>query len=263
MVMCPGVMAQDLFDYPHSRKFANELYNAQNYELAAFEFERLLSMNINDDTTKYLLLKSYRLSGNLKAGIARSHQVYENTLIMPENVANEYLLLLLLNSDFDDLNRFLNSNINIPSLKKTEISMYSCLLTKNWQDARIHYLGLQKQGNVSSGLEDIFYELDKLKYKKPYLAASMSSVVPGSGKIYAGYWKDGLYTLGILGVTSWQAYRGFETDGQDSVYGWIFTGLSGIIYLSNIYGSQKAARSRNLANETSILTKVRNLISVQ
>ena len=258
-----GICAQDLFDYSHTKKFALELYTTKNYEMAAWEFERLLSMNEDDDTVKLLLLSSYRHSGNLDAGLVRSHQMYKNISVMPANIAFEYSLILMLNNDFDTLNQFLNSSQYLSFSKKEEMSMYSCLLKKNWHDAKLHFYNFQEQSKIDSDLKEIFYELDQWKFKKPFLAASMSTVVPGSGKIYAGYWKDGLFTLGALGVSSWQAYKGFDTDGKDSVYGWIFTGLSGVIYLSNIYGSQKAAKSRNLINEANILIKVRSFISVQ
>ena len=73
----------------------------------------------------------------------------------------------------------------------------------------------------------------------------LSAVVPGSGKMYAGYWYDGFISLSIVGIAAWQAYRGFTIYGADRLYSWIFASLSASFYISNLYGSFKAVNMKN------------------
>lgn len=257
------LQSQDLFDYAHSKEFAKYLYNSKNYEQATWEFERLISLRGDDDTIKFFLINSYRHSGNIRKGSLRTRELYKNLTIAPPDIANEYSILLLLNNDFDTLDHYLKTSLTIPVDKKLEMSMYSSLLNRDWDNARLHYMDYQKYSIQNNDMNDIFNQIDELQYKSPFLAATMSTFIPGTGKIYSGYWKDGLFTLGVVGVSSWQAYRGFKTDGNESVYGWIFTGLTGVIYLSNIYGSQKAAKSINTRRDNEILRKVYTIITNQ
>lgn len=81
--------------------------------------------------------------------------------------------------------------------------------------------------------------------KSPALAAVMSAVVPGSGKVYSGRAYDGLYSLVALASTVWLSYEGFRDNGVHGASGWIFGGLSAFFYGGNIYGSYAAAQNYN------------------
>ena len=73
--------------------------------------------------------------------------------------------------------------------------------------------------------------------KSPVLAAAMSAVIPGSGKIYAGDLRSGISTLLIVGALggmvaeSWSRYgiKDWRTITLSSVFG--------LFYIGNIYGS--------------------------
>jgi hypothetical protein len=56
--------AQDLFNVENSKKFANYLLNTRQYNLAALEYERILSIAKPDAEISSNLLKTYRL-GNI------------------------------------------------------------------------------------------------------------------------------------------------------------------------------------------------------
>ena len=73
----------------------------------------------------------------------------------------------------------------------------------------------------------------------------MSMLIPGTGKMYAGYWKDGLVSLLMTSMMAWQAYRGFDQRGIKSGYGWVYTGLATGFYIGNLYGTVKAVRKFN------------------
>jgi TM2 domain-containing membrane protein YozV len=92
--------------------------------------------------------------------------------------------------------------------------------------------------------------------KSPFVAGTLSTILPGAGKVYAGRWKDGLVSLLFVGANAYSAYRGFSSGGIQSPYGWLFGGLSAGFYIGGIYGSQKAARIYNHTLEAKIKSDV-------
>ena len=79
----------------------------------------------------------------------------------------------------------------------------------------------------------------------------MSAVIPGSGKMYCGYWGDGLVSLLFSASSAFFSYRAFNKYGTEKVYPWIAGGLAVSYYTGNVYGGYKAAKryNNNLNNE--------------
>lgn len=72
-------------------------------------------------------------------------------------------------------------------------------------------------------------------YKNPALAAIISAIIPGSGKMYVGEWGDGITSLVLTGLFAFLAYDNFKADHLTRA--WIFTGIGAFFYAGNIYGS--------------------------
>jgi TM2 domain-containing membrane protein YozV len=96
--------------------------------------------------------------------------------------------------------------------------------------------------NALVGIAALGYEAP---HKKPWLAALMSALVPGTGKMYSGYWGDGIISLLFTASSSFFTYRAFNKYGPDKVYPWIAGGLAVSYYAGNIYGGHKAAVRHN------------------
>ena len=109
---------------------------------------------------------------------------------------------------------------------------------------------------IDAGLLNLYYESSNIKHRSPFLAASFSTLIPGSGKIYSGRWTDGLIAFLFIGGTSFAAFRGFEKKGVESAYGWIMGSVSLGFYLGNIYGSAKAAKVFNSRQNAQYIEKV-------
>jgi hypothetical protein len=92
---------------------------------------------------------------------------------------------------------------------------------------------------------NILTETQHSGYKNKYLAAGLSAVVPGLGKLYTGNKKDALMSLIFVGVNGFQSYRYFNKKGVTSVGAWVFGSLATGFYLGNIYGAYKAAIHKN------------------
>lgn len=90
--------------------------------------------------------------------------------------------------------------------------------------------------------------------KSPWLAAGMSAIVPGLGKLYAGQLGEGIASFLIVGsfmaTTAENAYK----EGWGNWKTILFGGLSTIFYLGNIYGSAVSVKvgMENRNNQTDV-----------
>jgi hypothetical protein len=163
-----------------------------------------------------------------------------------KNLAEEYVKNMFLEKKNTELIEYLNLHKTLEQSKKENYILSSLLLQKKWdtafQFATIHPVTTDKK---NAYLHVYAFRSQNLNYKKPGLAALMSTIIPGSGKVYTKNWKDGLISFMLVGLNSWQAYRGFNKYGQSSVYGWVFAGLAGGFYIGNIFGSHKSAKKYN------------------
>jgi hypothetical protein len=97
---------------------------------------------------------------------------------------------------------------------------------------------------------------DTLPRKSPVLAAALSMVVPGLGRVYLGRWPDGLMSFFLIGSTAAVAAQGFYSEGQGSVRGWILGGIAGLLYAGNVYGSAIGAVVQRRDAEDALMQEV-------
>ena len=89
--------------------------------------------------------------------------------------------------------------------------------------------------------------------RSPLLGGAMSALVPGSGKMYAGRWMDGVQAFSMVAAPAFNAWYHFDKKGVRSVRGWIWSTAALWFYLSDIYGSVKAVREYNEAQKFKIV----------
>ena len=88
---------------------------------------------------------------------------------------------------------------------------------------------------------------EPLPSRSPLLAAGLSAVVPGMGKVYAGQRRDGVMSFvvnGLLGAWSYTLLRqGAQEDGQawQTGMGAVIGGSFALVYSANVVGSWRAA----------------------
>lgn len=79
--------------------------------------------------------------------------------------------------------------------------------------------------------------------KSPTLAALMSAVIPGSGKIYADEIGDGITAFILTGLFTYLAIDKFQNNHNSS--GWLYTSIASFFYAGNVYGSATAVQNYN------------------
>ncbi|QQS49832.1 MAG: hypothetical protein IPM71_09400 [Bacteroidota bacterium] len=232
----------DLFDYTHSKAFADYLYKNAEYIQAIQEYKRVLFLNPYDKIALMKIQDSYIQSGLYADGLG-----FLNTCKMCQSESDTLFALhgkmLILNRDFIGLNK----QLQVPSRLKREVTFLQisrAMYQHKWSEAQ-SFLPQLEQYPEFYGLLPAIQQATTLKYKDPRLSLIMSTVIPGSGKAYSGYWKDGLFSFLFIGVTAWQSYRGFSKSGTQSVYGWLMGGISLSFYTGNLYGSYKSANKTN------------------
>lgn len=243
-----GLKAQNFYDEEHSAKFAEYLFQSQQFDLAAQEYERLVFSNSNKINYQLNLLKSYRKSGNYPIASKRFQDLYKDSAwFAPEPIAQEYIHLLMLENNLPQAWQFNSMNKNIPGVQQQLNLLQLSLLSKNWKQADSISNLIQ---NLDPEYKSLLTDASQMKKRYPGVALTFSMIVPGTGKIYSGYWKDGIISLLFVAATGWQSYRGFSKKGSESVSGWIWGSISTGFYLGNLYGSFKAAkRFNNRQNE--------------
>ena len=254
--------AQDLYGLENSTKYANYLMLSEQYKLAAEEYERLVFLDSANIGFKSKLVQAYRNSGNFSLALDRVNRFSNgNILSLPKSLAQEYLSTLLLINSSREIDFFLKNNKSIDQYHKNIF---------NWSNLTIsgEYTKAQKEIQFFAGKKDKLYpEMQYItkyalsqKHKSSFLAGSLSTIVPGLGKVYTENYLDGVISLLFIAGTAWQSYRGFNKSGINSVSGWIFGGISFGFYLGNIYGSSKSAKRFNKLKIDDTNKKVYNFI---
>jgi hypothetical protein len=140
--------------------------------------------------------------------------------------------------------------------EKLYYQAYSYLLENEFKKAQ--QLKSESQVIMDSRLAALISETETIKHKHPALAAGMSALIPGLGKFYTGDWKDAIIALVTVGVTGYQSYRGFNRNGINSGYGWIYGSLAAGFYLGNIYGSASSAKRFNKREIDKVAQRIRH-----
>lgn len=251
---------QNIYSKHDDIEFVNYLFAEGLYEEASYELENLVFYDTQNDSLLFLLLKSYRMSKQFEKGINRTHQITPDILKIPENCAYEYVLLMFKNNSWDSADFFLKRYDFKSDSIRYNLELHLNMVNLNWNNAK--ELLNKSYNSKYTCYNSIIDDGMSIKYKKPFLAAGLSSVIPGSGKIYSGYWMDGLTAFLSIAGLAYQSYCGFNRDGKNSVYGWVFASIGGVFYLSNIYGSAKSAKQINQQNEQKIIQRLDDCLDI-
>jgi TM2 domain-containing membrane protein YozV len=237
-------LAQNIYDGEHILRFADYLFRNKEYHLAINEYKHALFLQYCNTSCQIKLFNSYLQTQQYDAGLYTYRSIYAEGLSGNDTLEMVYGKMLILNADFTEVEKLLHTSATLSPGQLSFLNVSNDLLSDNWDKV------LMKESVVISDMQinpykSVIYDIRNLKYKKPGVSLMLSAVIPGAGKMYCGYWYDGLISLTTIGITAWQAVRGFKIYGTDRAYTWIFTSLSATFYISNLYGSYKAANMRN------------------
>jgi len=218
-------------------EFADFLFNSELYELAAEEYERLLYYTPENIAALTKLVKCYTLTGNEHL-IEQRFKLSETT---NRELSLSYFDLLFSLKKSEKFKEFyLKQKGQLTVQHNQEMRLRSAILNNEWDTAQKE-IGQSKLSSYAAIKEKI----EQSNFKNPTLAAGLSALLPGSGRIYAKDAKDGLVSLLFVGSFGYQSYRRFDQKGIKDAGAWIFGGLALGFYVSNIYGSYQSAKYYN------------------
>lgn len=102
----------------------------------------------------------------------------------------------------------------------------------------------------------IIDEIEQYKPKNPWLAGTMSAIVPGAGKFYAGKKGEGIANfLGTVsfGAIAWENYRKLGAKNAKTI---IFGSIFAATYVSNIYGAVVSVKIQETEYENAIHNQI-------
>lgn len=245
----------DLFSTEATLSYAQHLYKSGNYKTAALEFERVYAVDSSENSAFYAL-KSYRKAGQLDVGFKRFSALFGNMASIPTQFAEEYSHYLIYANRYHEALEYISEAENLKSDDKTALSSTAFLYLQKWNAADSSIASLPNDHPLKRPYERIAKDGAKIKKKSAALAGILSTAVPGLGRVYTGNWKDGLVSLVFVGTMTWQSYAGFNKNGIESGYGWVFGTLATGFFIGNIYGSAKAANTRNMKNQAILIGKI-------
>jgi hypothetical protein len=240
--------SQDLFDYSNSLKYADYLFRTHQYGLSSMEFERVVFLEPNDTLSKLNLIKSYRYLNDFEKARQRIMDFFPDGLNnIPLDFSKEYINILLNENRIGQANDFVIDNIKLNYGSKAEYQLGILIMQNNWIAAKSFVNEHKDFLNKSERFTDLNNICDKglnTKYKSPFLASSFSAIIPGTGKLYTGRFKDAIFSFLFISSASWLTYRSFENNrlGFNTLF---FGSVTFGFYAANVYGSMKSAKSFN------------------
>lgn len=261
LIITWSVSAQNAYDFEHSLKFGQYLYNTNQFNLASEEFERAVFFEPTDSLSNIMLFKTYSILNQKDKALASYINYSHDSMLtrMPNQYGTLYAKLLIKTEAYDDCLNFIENNCCLT--QKTQYYITTMLVQKNWEEA-------WQSANELSGNEPNISPLLKLvekskqtKYKKPFTGALFSAIIPGSGKIYAGSWQDGVIGFLMTSISGYLAYRAYDKYGYKNPYTW-FTGAMAVGYYSgNVYGGYNAVKKYNFKKEDELVDETKHYIS--
>jgi len=191
---------------------ADHFFKLQNYEEAITEYKRFIFFNPEDKRVGdafYKMGLAYRSKKNWwEAFVALNESI---SLANDDKLKDERRIEL-------GITLIASGDINLAQSKLLKVSKYSRyadmrrkasyfqgvahLYTFDWKGAR-HAFEKSYSSETSEEakkIDALLVEAQNLSYKSATIAKTLSAIIPGTGQIYAGNWRNGLNAFALNGL---------------------------------------------------------------
>lgn len=227
-------------------QLTNHLMRINEPELAIYQLKKM-ELDCENlllcDSVNYILAKTYFSIQDFENSLHyfqkttadknswRESRYYSSLSLNYLNRSDEAFTLLE-NYNENDINfkqlHYLNcAGTSLLQYKLSEAKTYIELFSNDW------YPVAEQQENIMM----IYDEMSKFKKKSPFIAASLSTLVPGLGKVYAGRMGEGISAFLINAGLGLVTYENFRKDGFLDAKTIFFGALFTTFYVGNIWGS--------------------------
>ncbi|MDX2190712.1 MAG: hypothetical protein SFY32_12695 [Bacteroidota bacterium] len=199
---------QSLFDFENSIRYGNYLLQNNAHKAAIVEYERASFLGKLPDTTQYKLIICYFKTNGKSSAFKKALEVSNDTSFYIKKA--KYLFDI---SGAYNMKKLLSDSILNPKQKSIITADYY-LFNGNW-DASINTMQGNEllDGKFKAPRYPLAIEGFQMKKKSPFLAATFSTIIPGTGKIYTGEWRDGLFSVLLIAGSVLGTWRAGEIWG--------------------------------------------------
>ncbi|MCX8107118.1 MAG: hypothetical protein N3D80_14725 [Ignavibacterium album] len=234
--------------------FADHLYCEQDYSRAAEEYKSLPDFKISD-TILYKIGKCYSIIGDYDEAMF-FFTALNSSSPFADYANNEIGKIYFLKKDLSSLDRLIDCKINSrTNLIKLKIAL---MLESKTPDFNLNEYITETDSDYIE-ISRLYFERNNPGYKSELLAGILSSVIPGSGKIYTENYGDGITAFILTGLFSYLAYDNFKHN--HNFKGYLFSGIAAGFYFGNIYGSVASAQIFNVRVDFDFLKNLSDFIS--
>lgn len=232
----------DTLDY----HFVNYLIDGKNYNEALFLIDRYLESEKGNsfyDTANYLKgMINYRQKQLIQSSdfLFKVTPVSEFYFVSRFLAGYERAYLNMYKESRETFETIKTNDSLLTGLKTFQLASLSLLENnldayhKYSKNTPVNYFQIREQKNK---LDELYIRASDFNPKSPLLAGTLSTIIPGAGKMYTGKIGEGVTALlgtAILGVITYENYKKAGISNYKTI---TFGSLFGIFYISNIYGS--------------------------
>ena len=231
--------------------FARYLFNKQDYLRASEQYQIVLRIKANDTIYEllsecYIQLDTVELADTYIAKISKSSIAARGTI-------ERYKFLFRANRFSEIISGFENRRGLNDNTSRYIHPLYHAACIRERKTTRDDDV----ISNIfpSQDRDSIAYYRNALAHtekRNPYIAALLSTVIPGAGKMYTGRYGDGAMACISTGLFTYLSIINFQHHHNTRAY--IFSALGGLYYASNIYGSAASAQVYNAEYTVSVQT---------
>lgn len=222
-------LSVSVFGYSQVNQLLIKHFQANNLDKEHFYYLNTLSNKVSSkDTLNYLYAKYYLK--NSKDSLFFNFYTKVPFLFEKDTFALRYAHYYFLKHNNEKLQTFWFENIQHnqeDSVNSSITLLYKKLKFDNYDECNLP--------NNKFCLE--LKKYNKLKKKKPIIAATLSTFVPGLGKLYGQRPNSAAITFFSQGVSAYQSYESIKMYGFKNAFSIFSISYFGLFYLSNIYGS--------------------------
>lgn len=241
-----------------SSTFADRLFKNRDYYRAITEYKRF-SYFSNESGQKrrasFRIGESYRKSGRPEKGIP---YLLGAARFNPPDALTDSCSFSLAKS-WMELGQYEMARHILDSLQSEEdstimvLEAWSYFLEGDFQNARSSFLSAH-----ASPLAELAVKGEELRTKSPRAASVMSAVLPGTGQIYAGAYRQGFISMALHGLMGYLLYRSIVDQRYFEAAATFYTGFSRF-YVSNIASASRLAGEHNEAQRSRLVEEARSM----
>ena len=242
-----SLISGQVFSFDDDLKLANHLLNSNNNEEAIYHLKNTLvkfsTTEKNKDTLNFLLGYAYYQQRQLAESNyyflkvsdesasyaqARFTSIYNNLYTQDYAHASESLSQLQVRNNLHSEYKAMQ-NAGLALLKK---DFYTYKVSS--KEFTYTYFQVEKE---QKELDKYYEDLINFKPKSMAVAGLLSTVIPGTGKMYAGKLGEGMSAFLIVSILGGITAENFIKNGINDYKTIAFGSLFSIFYIGNIYGS--------------------------